>query len=357
MPALSLIPSPDTIPMPWWVFEVLGDLTFLIHLVFMNIVLGGSLILLASRFSGNVREEHLGHAIYSKTPTVLALAITFGVAPLLFVQVILGNLFYSSSILMAAGWILIIPILILAYYGTYVYKLNHDKRRGWATLALIVAVAGFLYVSWMLSNNLGLMQRPEAWSAYFANRSGWLLNSGDPTRIPRWLHFVTASVAVAALFSAIVWHVRGKRGWENTEAKVQKGLKLFAFATIFQIFVGLWWVIALPRDIMLELMGQDMLQTIVFLLGFLLAIGALVVALLGKLNLTIAHLAGLMVLMVIQRSLLRGSYLADDISYADLTVQPQIGVFILFLVAFVAGLVAVGYMLRHVNAVEKEGRS
>ncbi len=354
MPTTSLIPTPDSIPMPWWVFEVLGDLTFLIHIVFMNVVLGGTLILLAGGF-GPVREQRLGHALVAKTPTMLALTITFGVAPLLFVQVILGHMFYTSSILMATAWILIIPILILAYYGSYLFKLNHDQNSGLAALGMLLMVAGLLYISFMFTNNLSLAQRPEVWGEYFNNRTGWLLNLSDPTLIPRYLHFLVASVAIAGLFSAIVWHVRGKRGHRNVNDKVQRGLKLFGFATILEIAIGLWWIIALPKEVMLEFMGGDMLRTIVFGLGFLLAIGALVVALLNKLWLTIGHVAGLLVLMVIQRSLLRWSYLRDDTSMADITVTPQWSVFILFLVVFVIGLGTVWYMIKQVQAVEAKG--
>lgn len=46
MGAMSLIPSPDSIPVPWGWFEALLLGTFLCHLLLMNAVLGGGLFLL-----------------------------------------------------------------------------------------------------------------------------------------------------------------------------------------------------------------------------------------------------------------------------------------------------------------------
>ncbi len=47
-------------------------------------------------------------------PLVIAFAVNFGVAPLLFLQVLYGHFIYTSSILMGIFWISIIPALIIA---------------------------------------------------------------------------------------------------------------------------------------------------------------------------------------------------------------------------------------------------
>ena len=52
-------------------------------------------------------------------PVAIAATVTLGVAPLLFVQVLYGRLFFTSSILMAWFWLAIVPLVILAYYGAY----------------------------------------------------------------------------------------------------------------------------------------------------------------------------------------------------------------------------------------------
>ena len=106
----QLIPSPDTIPAQSWLFFVLGLFTFTLHILVVNVALGGSMITLFSRLkSWSNLETSLHGAIASKIPILFALGINLGVAPLLFLQVIYGHLFYSSSVLMAVYWILIIP--------------------------------------------------------------------------------------------------------------------------------------------------------------------------------------------------------------------------------------------------------
>ena len=48
----NLIPSAEALPAPWWILEFLGMLTLMLHLLAINIVLGGSLLALFSRLSG-----------------------------------------------------------------------------------------------------------------------------------------------------------------------------------------------------------------------------------------------------------------------------------------------------------------
>ena len=74
--------------------------------------------------------------VAKKLPVMIALGINMGVPPLLFLQVVYGNLFYSSSVLMAVYWILIIPLLILAYYGTYIHIFRYGKSPWFSKLSL-----------------------------------------------------------------------------------------------------------------------------------------------------------------------------------------------------------------------------
>ena len=94
-------------------FEVLLIFTFFIHMILMNFILGGSLLTVWDMLRGKLEKKASG-----SIPTLIALTVNFGVPPLLFVQVMYGHLFYSSSVMVAVPWILVIPILILvAAYG------------------------------------------------------------------------------------------------------------------------------------------------------------------------------------------------------------------------------------------------
>ena len=57
--------------------------------------------------------------VAKKLPVFLPATITLGIAPLLFVQVLYGQFFYTSSIVMAWPWFLVLVFLTLAYYGFY----------------------------------------------------------------------------------------------------------------------------------------------------------------------------------------------------------------------------------------------
>lgn len=348
MDPTKLIPTPDTIPAPSWLMLLLNVITFLIHILFINVALGGSLIALFSRLKGNsvALEQSLDGAVTTKIPTTFALGITFGVAPLLFLQVIYGHLFYTSSVLMAVYWILIIPLLIVAYYGAYIHMRNYNSAATLSKAALLGSSIILLYIALVFVNNITLMVQPEKWSAYFQNRSGTILNLGDATFLPRYLHFVTASVAVGGLFLAIVWKFRQKKNVEGAESKIKTSLQIFGIATSIQVIVGFWFLLSLPREIMLHFMGGNLLATILLFAGVILGIGAIILAFLNKLIPTMVHLLATVILMVSARAFLRSFYLSDKFQLSSLKLTPQYGVMALFFIIFIIGLVVVYYMAK-----------
>ena len=82
----SIIPAADTIPVHWLWFQVLLIVTFFIHMILMNFLLGGSLLTLWDLFRGKLEKKASGNI-----PTLVALTVNFGVPPLLFVQVLYGR--------------------------------------------------------------------------------------------------------------------------------------------------------------------------------------------------------------------------------------------------------------------------
>ena len=344
MDPLSLLPSPDSIPAPAWVFEVLDIVTFTIHILFVNVVIGGSLLLLF-RLLRPERGEAIA-PLATKLPTTFALAINFGVAPLLFVQVIYGHLIYASSVLMAVFWILVIPLLILAYYGAYIHVKKQGTAPGLAKAAMFATVLITLYIAFTFVNNMTLMLQPEKWAGYFTNRGGTMLNAGDPTFIPRYLHFIVASVAVTGLLLALIWDYRGRKGETGAARHARTGYRIFALATAVQIVVGFLLFFTLPPEFFPAFMGGNIWYTAVLGAAILLGLAALFASFAEKRTPALVLLAATVVLMVINRANLRSLYLQDVTGWDDLALQPQYGVLALFLVVFVVGLVAVGWMVR-----------
>ena len=115
----ALIPTPDAIPVPWGWFYVLLMLTFLLHLLVMNAMLGGGIITLISMLKGGEQNTLLCKEFSYKWPYTIAFAVNLGVAPLLFVQVLYGQFIYSSSILMAVWWFSIFGVLISVQFWTF----------------------------------------------------------------------------------------------------------------------------------------------------------------------------------------------------------------------------------------------
>ena len=347
MDPMNFIPTPDTIPAPSWLFLFLDLFTFTLHILVINVIIGGSLIVLFSRLRSpeTSLETHLIGGVASKLPTTFALGINLGIAPLLFLQVIYGHLFYSSSVLMAVYWILVIPLLIIAYYGAYIHIRKYGSSSFLSKGAIFLTSSILLYIAFVFVNNMTLMAQPEKWGAYLQNRGGTLLNIKDATFIPRYLHFITASIAVAGLFLAIVWWMRQRKNIEGAQQKVKTSLRIFGIATSIQIVIGFWFLLAIPSDFILQFMGQNLFYTIVLFIGILLAIGAVISAFLGKLIPTTLHLIPLIIAMVITRTNLRSLYLQDVFSLDSLQLSAQYGVMALFFVIFIVGLGIVGYMV------------
>jgi hypothetical protein len=245
---------------------------------------------------------------------------------------------------MAVYWIIIIPLLILAYYGTYIHIGKYGKSPWFSKISLLTAVILILYIGFMLVNNNSLMEQPEKWTTYFENRGGTILNLSNPAFFPRYFHFVAASVAIGGIFYAVVYKFNKEA--KDKEEKIKGALKIFAIATAVQVVVGFWYLLSIPQEFIMQFMGQNLVATIVLMLGILSGIGALVTGFLGKFSPTVSMLAITLVLMIVTRYNLRMMYLSDNFQLNELQLSPQYGVFVLFLIVLLAGLGAIYYMLK-----------
>lgn len=347
-----LIPSPDPIQAHWGWFQFLLILTFVLHLLFMNTMLGTAIIALVASFRGKSQDLHTEKEISTKLPYIIAFTINMGVAPLLFIQVLYGHLIYTSSVLMAVYWLSIIAILLIAYYSAYIYDFKFEVLGAARTYFIASTVIFLLFIGFMFSNNLTLMLTPEKWSQYFTNPNGTILNLNEPTIIPRYLHFVVASVAVGGLFLAITWKLKTD---SDSEEKIKQGMKWFTYATIVQVFIGLWFLISLPKDITALFMGENLPAMILLLSGI---IGTFIAIMFGFKN-RVWPCAGAtlftIVIMAIIRDLVRRAYLKPHFTVKTLKIEAQHSPLILFIVTLITGLFLVGYMLN--LAFRKKGEA
>ena len=146
-----LIPVPDPLQVSWGWFQILLSSTFLLHLLVMNIMLGWAIIAFCNHaFRDKIPADN--QLISKKLPFTIAFTVNFGVAPLLFLQILYGHFMYTSSVLMAVFWLSIVALLILAYYATYIYNLQFSKLSGLHTLVSGIIALFLLIITFFFTN-------------------------------------------------------------------------------------------------------------------------------------------------------------------------------------------------------------
>ena len=347
-PSMVPTPDPNPLPAPFWVFKLLLVVTFALHILAMNFMLGGALLALLARW--RQKGSQFGTRIFSdvakKVPVMMAATISLGIAPLLFVQVLYGQFFYTSSILVAWPWFLVLVFLIAAYYGFYFVSYRGERRPRSAGRVMLFSTALVLIIGFIYTNNLTLSQVPANWAQkYFSSTSGWNLNLSEPTLLPRYLHFMTAAVAVGGLYLVLLAWTKWKQDKDYARAIFQLGGKAFLYATMAQFVIGFWFLFSLPRALRMAFLGADPLATGLLCFGI---VGALVSIFLmsaalkkGNIRLGALGVTGITALVVlgmsVMRELLRMAYLKPYYNPQQFAVQTQWSPFLLFLALFVAG--------------------
>ena len=342
----ALIPQPDAIPVSWGWFQGLLLITFFLHMVTMNIMVGSGVIAWVNHLFKGPAPQPLSREIGKKMPFIIAFTVNFGVAPLLFLQVLYGQFLYTSSVLMATLWLSLVFLLIIAYYSSYTFILKYDSLRIGRILLPTLTVSIFLFIAFLFSNNLTMMQNPESWPRYFADRSGFLLNLGDPTLIPRYLHFMASALAIGGLSVALFYEFRRKRGDGEAQRWVQYGCSWFMWATLINFPLGFLFLGSLP----------DFTHDVSTLSGALFAFFLIGSVLSGWIS--VMHARATRVFratgwalatvfqMILVRDFTRTAYLRPYFSPGDLEVIPEYLPMILFLITFVAGLALIAWMLK-----------
>jgi len=355
----NVIPTldPNPLPAPFWVFKLLLIVTFFLHIVAMNSVLGGGVLALVAKWGSRNRE--IGNRIFvdvaKKLPVLLPATITLGIAPLLFVQVLYGQFLYTSSIVMGWPGFLVLVFLVIAYYGFYYVSYRCGRPGGKVVGVMQLSMILIFLIGFLFSNNLTLSQNPSRWAGkYFADPRGWNLNLTEPTLIPRFLHFFTAAVAVGGLLLVFLALANWKRDSEYARHLLRFGGNAFMYATMAQFIVGILFLVSLPRDLRMLFMGDSSLATILLLIGITGGIASIFLMsdALRKENIRTAAFYVPVILIVViasmsvMRDLLRDAYLKPYFHPGQFAVSTQWSVFPLFLVFFVAGVALWLVMLR-----------
>ncbi|HOX27127.1 MAG TPA: cytochrome c [Candidatus Krumholzibacteria bacterium] len=273
-------PLPLDIPLPLpadpILLQALLVVLFLWHILFVNLMVGGSLLTVVFELIGRRRPEFdaLARATAGTVTVNKSLAVVLGVGPLLGLNVLYTVHFYSANALTGAAWISLVPLVTLAFLVTYAHKYSWDRLAGRKGLHLAIGMAGaamFLAIPLIFLANINLMLFPARWLEVRGFASALAL----PNVWPRYLHFLAASVAVTGLF-LLVYFLRPGGGVAASPSALDRlalrrlfyGIALGASA--LQLMFGPLVLITLPRP------GLSWFLAGVIGVGVVLAIFALV---------------------------------------------------------------------------------
>ncbi|MEA3466285.1 MAG: hypothetical protein U9R29_09840 [Thermodesulfobacteriota bacterium] len=343
---ISLVPTPDVLSMSRVYFDIFLLLTFPLHLILMNAMIGTTAIALWSHWRKDPVCERLAYQLAKTLPLLIALTINFGVAPLLFAQTLFGHYLYSSSVIIGVFWLGIIPVLLLVYFGAYLYDFKFWSlgRRGIPVLLLSGVL--MLCIGFVFSSNMTLMLDPEAWTAYFNHSGGAFLNLSEATLIPRYTHMMIGACAVGGLAVACL-----SRLWQRNDADVAAlgltvGMRLFFAATCVQLVAGIWFLLSLPADILLLFMGRNMLASSVFIIALIVVVLVLRAAWNKRLGGSVWLTLSLIYLMSFMRAFVREGYLGKNFVTQLVTTNQDFSPLILFVVSLVIGLAMIAWMIK-----------
>ncbi len=243
---------PLDLPLPEWLLVTLLIVSFLFHIVFVNLMVGGSIVTLWAQIKGLKNEDYdrLAHEIASTVTVNKSLAVVLGVAPLLSINTLYTVYFYSANALTGFAWIMIIPLVTIAFLLTYLHKytwesLRQNKAVHIAIIALAVAI--FLVIPLIFLANVNLMMFPDKWPQVQGFISALML----PNVLPRYFEFIGACITVTGVFLA--WY-NGRQSYPVEEIYTnltRYDLKRNAYSVAIiglatQIFFGLIVFFSLP---------------------------------------------------------------------------------------------------------------
>lgn len=253
---LTQIPVPKDIPLPLplpeGVLIFILILSFLLHILFINLMVGGGILTFWYEMRGLKNKEYdkLAREIATTLTVNKSLAIVLGVAPLLSINVLYTLYFYSSNALTGNMWISIVPWVAVAFLLIYLHKYTWDKLADNKSLHLSilgVGVVSFLVIPFIFLTNINLMLFPERWGEI----KGFISALTLPNVFPRYFHFITACLAITGLFLAAYfgrkrYNSKDKFNQLTKPVLIKNMLSLTLAASGFQFIFGPLLFLTLP---------------------------------------------------------------------------------------------------------------
>lgn len=251
---LQVMQDPAGAPFYPWVMQLLQVITWVLHILFVWVVVGGLGYAVLGFFSQSEFRQRLAKAMLELAKVSVSLAIVLGVAPLLFYQVIYDPLWYTSANLSAAWYMMFIVFLLVGYYlvwGGY-FTQKYPKVAGVLTLLGLVCIllVGFLI---HVVNYQALF--PEKWIRWYTsngtsmNIDGWNIYAFNIWRYGEFL--VVPSIVGLGVFLVLYdWYFSRRAEFDSGFGRwvAQKGVFLSLSGAFLWLAFHLAHAATLPND-------------------------------------------------------------------------------------------------------------
>jgi cytochrome c len=231
----------DTVMVP--VFHILLVVSFLVHIIFINVLLGSSVLSVINNWIGHLKgDKNYDRVAYLLTTPVTVsenMGALWGVAPLLIVSVMYTAFFYSASVMNSPQWLHIIWGNVVAFLISYLYKFSWHKLEDHKALHITIgAIAALLFLSLppVFMSTVQLYITPSTWTP---NTHFWDVVT-RPDVLFRLAHFYLGAFAVNGMFMLIYGIYKRNKG-QDLEAAIiliRQGKAWFAVPTVLNLFVG-----------------------------------------------------------------------------------------------------------------------
>lgn len=327
-------PDAMALPAPPELLIFLFGLTFVLHLVFLGLLVAGLWARAGAEWGK--RSAYLIEPLHRAGVMGFSTTITAGVAPLLFVQVLYGKYFYSSSISIGYPWLSIIAYLLVGFYSLYLWRWRWEKSggpSGWGKFYVILSMAAVYAIAFTYSWNhlLSLSIRPWADVISHFDATHRLFGYGGG-----------AAVASGA------WGLWAGHSWRGDRTP-PRGASIAL--VLGAILLAIW---GMTSDFAAGSWGYGGWGGIQ--LGALLSLVAGLLGFMKKITLArwASFLAAAVALvgLTLQRESYRLMMLTGDYNVADETIRSQWGPFVMFGLVFVLGIATLVWLFVQVRRAQ-----
>lgn len=253
IPAELELAVPGSIPF----FTVLLVISFILHLVFVMVMIGGTIVAVITEYLGirynNSRYDRLAQSVITITSINKSIAVVLGIAPLLLLSVLYTSYIYSSTVIIGRAWISIIPLVITAFLFLYAYKFKWESMQNAKGKHMLLGIAGaipMLIVPLIFSTNMVLMLQPERW----LETNGFWQAAMYPTVLPRYFHVLFACFAMIGIMIMMIGYWNGRKSTVAEELSYQRwaiqyGAKWAMYSVAGQLLVGPILLLMQPEEV------------------------------------------------------------------------------------------------------------